>query len=477
MLALLILVPLAILVLVNAPLNFMRKLAWPLAVALAAVQSLAIVLCPVAFWAAATHIENFFVFRLLMDPLSRVLLLSIGIVVFVALLLGRSMITGERKSANFVSVILIALAGMNGVVLLQDLFSLYVFLEVASVASFVLIAFNRERNGLEGAFKYIILSAVATILMIGAIAILLLVADGTSFDAIRAALAVSGGNGLVKLAVGAFICGLFIKGGLVPFHGWLPGAYQGAPAPVSVLLAGIVTKVSGIYALIRLVTTVFPLSGAVNEILLLVGALSIVVGALGALWQDDMKRLLAYSSISQVGYIILGLGCGTPLGFAGAVLHLFNHSIFKSLLFVDAAAVEQRLGTTDMRRLGGLGSRMPVTSATSVIGLLSAAGVPPLSGFWSKLLIIVALWQGAHYTLAFVAVGLSVVTLGYLLLMCRKVFFGKPPAEFAEVREAQPGIVISALILSAITVGIGVLFPLIVNTFLLTFLLPVERLF
>jgi multicomponent Na+:H+ antiporter subunit D len=192
-----------------------------------------------------------------------------------------------------------------------------------------------------------------------------------------------------------------------------------------------------------------------------------VVGALAALWQDNLKRLLAYSSISQVGYIILGLGCGSPLGVLGAVFHLFNHSVFKSLLFVNSAAVEQRVGTTDMNRMGALGGRMPITSVTSLIAVLSTAGIPPLAGFWSKLVIIVALWQSHDYAYAFIAVLMSVVTLGYLLLMQRKIFFNETSEDMMGVREASFGIVVPALVLAAITIGVGVLFPWILNTFLL----------
>jgi len=204
-----------------------------------------------------------------------------------------------------------------------------------------------------------------------------------------------------------------------------------------------------------------------SEAMLFIGMLSIIVGAIAAIVQTDMKRLLAWSSISQVGYIVLALGCGTPLALIGAVFHLFNHAIFKSLLFVNSAAVEQQRKTTDMEQLGGLGGRMPYTATTSVVGLLSAAGVPPLSGFWSKLLIVLALWQADHRIYAVLAVLLSVVTLGYLLIMQRKVFFGKVREGFEDAREASPGLVLASVILAAVTVGAGVLFPLLHNTFLL----------
>jgi proton-translocating NADH-quinone oxidoreductase chain N len=498
MLPLFILVPLATLILVSLPLGRWTRIgAAAGALAIAVFQSAAAVAWP--RWLASPDgaLERFLALGLAPGEasLSRVLLLSIGIVAAASLVVSWSLLESPRERFHFASVILIALTGMNGVVLVGDFFSLYVFLEVTTVCSFILIAMRRGLASLEGAFKYIMLSAVATTLMLGAIALLMMMAGSTSFAAAQAALGARGKGVLAKIAVGAFACGLFVKGGIVPFHGWLPAAYSTAPAPVSILLAGIVTKVSGIYALLRLFGAIVPAGqnaglppvfggeGAMGRALLFVGAVSIVVGALAAIGQKDLKRLLAYSSISQVGYIILGLGCAAAvcsrepaspiasLAFAGAVFHLFNHSIFKSLLFVNSAALEQRLGTTEMARMGGLGSRMPVTGVTNVIALLSTAGVPPLAGFWSKFIIIVALWQAGFHSYAAVAVLFSAVTLGYLLIMQRKVFFGLLPEGLSQVREAGGGVTLAAVALAALTIGVGLLAPYLLGTFLL----PVTR--
>jgi multicomponent Na+:H+ antiporter subunit D len=466
-LALLVLVPFCCLLILNLPLGkAVRRLAFPCLFLLGLLQIAAVLFPSADLSNRLGSLDGFIGLGHKADSLSLVLLLSTGIVVLAAAAVARSNLTTEKGRLNFVSLLLLALIGMNGTVLLTDVFSLYVFLEITSICSFILISFGRTRDGLEGAFKYLIVSAIATAMMLLSVGLLLLVAGGTSFDVVSQALRAADGNLWAKIAVGMFVCGLFIKGGVVPFHGWLPGAYSSAPASVSVLLAGIVTKVSGIYGLIRLAWSVFPHSQTLNEIFLLAGAVSIVVGALAALKQTDMKGLFAYSSISQVGYIILGLGCGTPLGIAAAVLHLFNHSIFKTLLFVNAAAVEQRTGTTDMDRLGGLGSRMPYTNTTSVIGLLSTAGIPPFSGFWSKLLMIIALWKVHQYGYAVLAAMLSVVTLAYLLTLQRRVFFGKTAEHLLEIREAGIGIVLPAVVLALVTIGVGLLFPWLYGTFL-----------
>ena len=480
MLSLFILGPLAGLLLLNLPLPGARRISPLVGMALALLQTAAVVFHPMAFWGAADPLESSL--HLASNNLSLVVLLCIGIVMFVTFLIGRQTIEDPRQRSLFYSLLLVAMAGMNGTVLLTDLFTLYVFIEVISVGSFVLIALDRGLGALEGAFGYLVLSAVATVLMISSVALLLLLSGGTSFAAIGAGLAAAHGSLLARGAVGLFVCGLMIKAGLVPFHGWLPSAYAQAPAAVSVFLAGIATKVAGVYALIRVMTTVFAGETSLGQITMILAAVSIVVGALAALKQSDFKRMLAYSSISQVGYIILGLGCymaipadsadrgmlaARNLALAGAIFHLFNHAIFKSLLFVNAASLQQRLGTTDMNRMQGVGGRMPVTGVTSIIAMLSTAGVPPLAGFWSKLIIVLALWKAGFHGFAAVAVLASVLTLAYFLGMQRRVFFGKLNEEFARIRESGPGLVVAAVLLAAITLGVGLLFPYFLGTFVL----------
>jgi multicomponent Na+:H+ antiporter subunit D len=233
-----------------------------------------------------------------------------------------------------------------------------------------------------------------------------------------------------------------------------------------VLLAGIVTKATGVYALVRLTTAVFAVSRPLTNVLLFVGILTILAGALAALGQRDFKRMLAYSSISQMGYIVMGIGAGNPLGVAGAVFHIFNHSIFKSLLFVNAAAVEASTGTRDMDRVGGLSSRMRTTGITSLVGFLSAAGIPPLAGFWSKLLIIIGLFQAGRPYYGALAILGSLITLAYLLVMQRRIFFGELRAGLEGAREAGGWIAAPSVILAAITIGVGVFFPYLVNSIL-----------
>ncbi len=466
----LIFVPLGVVLALNLPLHrWLRNAAFWAGLFLCLFQAGLVVFASDSLrsYAAAEISFGALRFAPAVDELTLVMLLSISVVAFSALMVARATVRDPERLFNFSNLVVLAIAGMNGLVLATDLFSMYVFLEVTAVASFILMAFDGDRDAFEGTFKYLVLSAGATAMILAAISVLFIVAGGVSFGAVHDAAATGGQDHLVVMGLALLTAGLFVKGGVVPFHGWLPDAYMTAPAPTSVLLAGIVTKTTGIYTLIRLVTTVFPSAGGVSAVLLVVGLVSILLGAFAALGQSDFKRMLAYSSISQVGYIVLGLGAGTPLGFAGAIFHLFNHSVFKSLLFVNSAAVESRSGTRDMNALGGLSDRMPVTGTTSVVAFLSTAGIPPLSGFWSKLVIIVAVWQAGHHAYASIAILASLVTLAYFLSLQRRVFFGKLREGLGHLREASPWVLVAACVLAALTVGIGVFIPWIFQTFLL----------
>jgi multicomponent Na+:H+ antiporter subunit D len=217
----------------------------------------------------------------------------------------------------------------------------------------------------------------------------------------------------------------------------------------------------------RLSSAVFGFAFHIGPALTLIGLLTIVFGAFGAMGQRDIKRMLAYSSLCQVGYIFLGLGTGTALGFAAASSHLFNHAMFKTQLFVNASAIERQTGTRDLEELGGLSRDMPVTGWTSVAAFLSAAAIPPFAGFWSKLLSIIALWQVGNLPVAVAAIFTGLLTMVYFLLFQRKIFFGKPVARDRPIREAPFCMVAPAVVLAAVTLGVGLCFPLTFDTIIL----------
>ena len=402
--------------------------------------------------------------RLALDGFSLFMLVAIALVGLAASLFSIDYMEHYGAKGNYYALYLVMIAGMNGLVLSTDLFSVYIFLEVAAVASYALVAYGLGRDELEAAFKYLMLSVVASAFVVAAIAVIFGMTGSLDFAAVAAALKELNAGAVVGVAAAFFIMGFGLKAALVPFHAWLPDAHPSAPAPISAVLSGLLIKVSGVYAMTRIFLGVFGLTPALSGVLMLLGAVSMVVAALLALGQKDMKRMLAYSSISQVGYVVLGIGIGTPLGIAGGLFHLFNHALAKGLLFLTSGSVQQATGTRDMDDMGGLAKRMPVTAATNLVGALSIAGVPPLNGFWSKLLIIVALVQAGHPVFAVVAVLASVLTLWYYLLMQRKAFFGQLNEKWAAVREAPFWMTAATVLLALLCVGIGILFASTVTT-------------
>jgi proton-translocating NADH-quinone oxidoreductase chain N len=400
-----------------------------------------------------------FAAKLQIDLKGAIALATIGLIAFISIFIDRH--TAKLKRHNFANLLLIIMAGMSGIVMVRDLVSLYVFLEITGVSSLVMICMKKNVESFEGAFKYLLMSAVASIFLLCATAIIFLTAGNVDFATVSQYVNANASHLPLQMVVAVvlIITGLAIKAGAVPFHAWVPDAYTSATTSVSVLLAGIVSKITGVYTLIRLISDVFAGVRLMHVAFMIIGAVSIVVGALAAIGQKDMKRMLAYSSVSQVGYIVLAAGLGTPLGIAAALLHFFNHATFKSLLFINSYAVEAATGTRDMDRLGGLAARMPLTAGTSTVGFLSTAGIPPLSGFWSKLLIILALLQSGEYAFAAIALAASILTLAYFLIMQKKVFFGKLKEEWAQVREASALNTAPAMVLAGVSVLVGLLFP------------------
>jgi proton-translocating NADH-quinone oxidoreductase chain N len=457
--ALLLLLPFAALIVLNVLPRSARGASWGVAVgifalqtALAAVQPLGIL--DLSFFAPLPKILSF---SLGIDTLSLLLLASAGLAGLAALLVGRTTLPRPRTRFIFCNLLLVALIGMNGIAMVSDLFTLYVFVEVTSVAAFILVTLRDEKAPLEGAWKYLLLSSIASVFMLASLAFFLLSAGGVTFA--EAAAALASPTPFTWAAVALFLCGLFVKGAMIPFHGWLADAYTAAPAPVTVFLAGIVTKASGIFALMRLVPFLTSPGGPGQLLLLVAGAVTAIGGAFLALGQSDMKRMLAYSSISQMGYIVMALGGQPALALLAAGVHFFNHAVSKAQLFANAAAIESRLGTRDMDRMGGLAARMPVTGTTAAVASLSIAGLPPLAGFWSKLLIVIALWRAGQPVFAVIAILTSLVTLAYFLSLQRRVFFGKILPEWEAVKEAGPGVLVPVIVLAAITVALGVGFP------------------
>jgi multicomponent Na+:H+ antiporter subunit D len=394
---------------------------------------------------------------LVLDGFSAVMLLTVNCVALMAALYAADYMRRYTGEWQFYTLFLLMLAGMNGMVLAGDLFNLFVFLEVAAFSAYALVAFGTGQEELEASFKYAVLGILSTNCILLGIALLYGCASTLNMADISLALAGRQGTPLVLFITALFILGFGLKAALVPFHAWLPDAHSSAPAPISAMLSGVLIKTMGIYALARLLFSVLGMTPAVSRVVMALGVLSMVVGVLLAIGQWDMKRLLAYHSISQVGYIVLGLGLGTPLGVMGGLFHLVNHSIFKSLLFLNAGAIDYATGVRDLRQMGGLRERMPVTAATSLVASLAISGVPPLNGFWSKLIIITACVQSGRYGYAVLAALVSMLTLASFMKLQRYAFYGEPKGRWEGVREVPMRMRIAMVVMAILCLAGGLL--------------------
>jgi len=395
-----------------------------------------------------------------LDPLASLMLLAVNGVGLAAGLYSVEYMGRYTSKGQFYALFLFLVAGMNGVVLTADLFNLYVMMEIAAVASYALVAFGCEHEELEASFRYVVLGTLASSFILVGVALVYGVTGTLNMAHIASRISETGSTPALLFALGLFLCGFSLKAALAPFHAWLPDAHPAAPAPVSAMLSGVLIKAIGVYVLARLLYNVFGAGEDALAVLRWLGVLSMVTGGLLASGQWDMKRLFAYSSIGQVGYIVLGLGLGTPLGVVGALYHLLNHALFKSLLFLNAGTVEYATGTRNLKELGGLGRSMPVTGITSLIASMSIAGIPPFNGFWSKLIIVIACVQAGFDGFAAVAVLMSIVTLAYQLKVHRYAFFGTHAAGAPTPLE-EPALM--AAVMTALAVGCAVLSLLVIT--------------
>lgn len=358
----------------------------------------------------------------------------------------------DTNPVTYYSLLLISVSAMSSMVIVRDMFSLYIFVEAVAVCSFALITSNKSTNSVEAAIKYFFLTFPASVMIILGISLILVSQKTLDFDMISLSV-----NTMTYVGLSFIIIGFLIKAGVVPFHYWTPDVYQGSYSPVSAYLAGIITKIAGIYAIIKIaiIMKYYPTQHFSN-ILIFTSLLTIIIGAFGTIIQKDMKRMLAYSSISQMGYIIAGISTFSMTGIIAAIFHLFNHATFKTVLFLNSASIEKSTGTTDMKALKGLEHKMPVTAWTSIIASMSTAGIPPLSGFWSKILVIIALWQSGYITSAVIALISSIITLGYFVIMQKNVFFGKLSEKLSDIKEAPSSLLIPVILMSIIIIITGI---------------------
>jgi len=394
---------------------------------------------------------------LVLDGFSAFMLVTLNLVSFLIAIYSINYMEKYTDKYKFYSLFMLMVAGMNGVILTGDIFNLFVFLEIASVASYALVAFGVEAEELEASFKYAVIGVISSSFILLGIGLLYAYTSTLNMADISLTIAQKGFSSVILFVSVLFMAGFGIKSALVPFHAWLPDAHPSAPASISAMLSGVLIKVLGIYSLMRIFFNIFGVTEVMLTILTALGAISLLVGVFLAIGQWDLKRLLAYHSISQIGYVVLSIGLGTPLGILGGLFHLFNHSIFKSLLFLNSGAVEYATDNRDLKKMGGLKEKMPVTSNTSWIASMSISGIPPFNGFWSKLIIILACVQADRIGLAFIAVIGSILTLASFMKVQKFAFFGKLNTTLDKIKEVPVSMRLSMIIFAAICLFGGLL--------------------
>lgn len=418
---------------------------------------------------------------LVMDGFSNLMLIVINLIGFLSMLYSIEYMKKFTSKAKYYILHLFLIAGLNGIVLSGDIFNFYVFLEMVAFSSYALVAFGVEQPDLEATIRYQVLGTVGSFFILLGIGILYSATGTLDLADMSKVISQDGTNRAIVLSVPLLLFGFALKAALVPFHAWLPDAYPTAPTPVAMMLAGTVSKVCSIYGIVRIFFGVTGVSHSLYMVLLYAGLISIFFGAFSALWQTDFKRILAYSSISQIGYIMVGIGTGTPLGYAGALFHILNHATFKSLYFMVAGAIEYSTGKRDITQLGGLAGKMPFTFLSSLAASFSLGGIPPFGGFFSKFLIILALIKAGYLSIGILVAGSAVLTLSYFLKIQRNVFLrrnGGTAAEFtpldtklsngasmesAGIKEVPLTMKISMAVLAIVCLMLGLFFPWVIK--------------
>lgn len=366
-----------------------------------------------------------------LDPLSGGMALLVGIVAaLVAVYAGPHLSHwAPSRTGVFLSLFLLLVTGLLGIVATGDLFNLYVFLEISSLAGYALLASGSIRSAVA-TFRYLIIGTVAATFYLLGVGYLYALTGSLNMADIATRIGDVSHSGAFAVAVTFIVIGLSIKAALFPLHGWLPDAYTYAPALVIGFISAVMAKVSA-YALFRVLYFVLQPTEPVSHVLTglsWVAAMAILAGSLLAVAQRDVRRMLAYSSIGQMGYIFLGLAIGTPTALRGALLHVLNHAIMKGCLFLAAGGMQWRTGSYRLEDLVGMSRRMPLTMAAIVLAAISMIGLPPTAGFFSKWYLI----QGAIEVQAWVFV---VVFIASSLLSA--VYFFRV-IEWAYLRQSRP---------------------------------------
>lgn len=381
----------------------------------------------------------------------------------------------DHHLGHYYTLYLMLSGSVLGLVLTGDIFNMFVMIEIMTFACVALAAFRSQQKGaLEASFKYLVIGSMGSSFTLFGITLLYAQCHTLNMAQLSSILSTTH-TPTTTLALGMLVAGFGVKAYLVPFHTPAADSYTVAPASVSMMFSGMVNK-AGVYGMIRLLYIIFRSmdSTAVQTLLTIIGTVTMFVGVTMALSQHDFKRLLAFHSISQIGYVITAAGLGTALGLTGGLFHAMNHTLFKGLLFLCAGAVFYATGSTNLDELGGLSKRMPKTTICFLVGAFSIAGLPPFNGFASKWMIYQATYEKAVTTghigyalVTVVALVVSVMTLASFIKVTQAVFFGQTPLTCRKAKEVPFAMRLPMWIMSVLCLLTGVCYEQ-VDKYLLT---------
>jgi multicomponent Na+:H+ antiporter subunit D len=397
------------------------------------------------------------------DMLNAPLLVLISAISAVALLAARTSIENEipeNRHTFFYIAWLLCMAGLLGITATGDAFNVFVFLEISSLATYTLIALGKDRRALWASFQYLVAGTIgATFILIG-IGLMYVMTGTLNMADLAQRLPEVENTKTVFTAFAFMIVGLCMKLALFPLHLWLPNAYAFAPSIVTTFLAATATKVA-VYVMIRFIFDVFGFEFSfthfpLQEVLLTLGIAGIFVASVVAIYQDNLKRMLAYSSVAQVGYIILGISFASQTGIMATLLHMLNHGLMKAALFLALAAVVYRMGIAQLSQMHGIASRMPLTMAAFLIGGLSLIGVPLTVGFISKWYLVSAALENGWWAVAAAILLGSLLSVVYIWRVIEVAYF-KPVSESTpDVKEAPAALLIPMWILVLANLYFGI---------------------
>ena len=363
------------------------------------------------------------------DIFSAIMVVLTGITGFAVSIFSYHSIDAERHRYGFYPLFLIMLMGVSGAFLTGDIFNMYVWFEVLLISSFVLMALGGERPQIEGAVKYVTLNLLSSTFFLVAVAIIYGKLGTLNMADLAVRVSQAHDDTLVKVASILLLGAFGIKAAVFPLYFWLPASYHTPPSAVSAVFAGLLTKV-GVYALVRTFTLIFIWDRAVtHNILLAIAAFTMFFGVIGAAVQFDFRRILSVHIISQIGYLIMGLGLFSRIAIAGTVFFIVHLIIVKTNLFLISGLVRHLKGTYELKNLGGLYKSRPFLAFLFIISAFSLAGIPPLSGFWAKFLLVKAGLTLQSWIIVTVAIFVSLLTLYSMTKIWAEVFWKPDPQE------------------------------------------------